>query len=159
MTFCSQRFLFSGQTLSNSSFFDPFVVSFQPFFPCRQSTFQKFIFRNKANSTSLFLLNHVGLFAVVAPRLAASIPLDVQSEAEGTAQKLGSAPPRLPDSTGARVSLASNDLAALSAGENLLGRSSAGWRPDRAMLRSGGGFAEATARSGCWCVWRGWTRM
>jgi hypothetical protein len=47
--------------------------------------------------------------------------------------------PRLPVSTGARVSLASKDLAALSAGENPLGSSSAGWRPDRALLLSLGG--------------------
>ncbi|KAG8327767.1 hypothetical protein J6590_012815 [Homalodisca vitripennis] len=38
--------------------------------------------------------------------------------------------PRLPDSTWAMVSLASNVWAAKSAGENTLGRSRAGWRPE-----------------------------
>ncbi|KAG8307176.1 hypothetical protein J6590_030123 [Homalodisca vitripennis] len=36
---------------------------------------------------------------------------------------------------------------------NLLGRSSAGWRPDRALLRSWGGSTEATARGDCRCFW------
>ncbi|KAG8295685.1 hypothetical protein J6590_074798 [Homalodisca vitripennis] len=46
--------------------------------------------------------------------------------------------PRPPDSTGARVSLACMNWLPYQLANNLLGRSSARWRPDRALLRSWG---------------------